>query len=827
MADPKRNIYFSDIISKDSVVPEKAGKEKGETHKLPKSKIDFIADFKAKALLELGNEENSDKENTQFEDMYLDTRQKYLLKNTRCLIRGHGKWKLRWDLIIMLLAIFNWFTVPLEVSFEPRFMKTVPFSIVNYIIDIGFMADLIINFRTTFIHSKTGNEVVSTKYIAIAYLKGRFWIDFLATIPFDSVGDLFFGSGNTELLRSISLLKLVRVLRLNKIISILKVANEVKLSLKLIKLIFFLIMYLHWCACAWYFLTELDDDWLPPLDYVYVKTEFYEKGIDFQYSSSLYHSVLILTGNDIGPRGIAQLTFCSSAVTLGAIINANIFGELAVILATMNRNAALFQVKLDTANAAMKNLSIPEKLQVQVTGFLTYSKALLESQEELEAFLQMISPSLRQKVLKHIFYDILLNNSVLCRNDYLIDFLIKRLNTHIFLPEFSVVTQGEHGNQMYFISKGECEVTVTDHKGMKNFPPKLRSGDLFGEVALLLNCNRTATVKTEIYSLIASLKKNDFDTVCRLFYVFYTKLKEKIKSYKDSYKMFVKELLRSVDYMSKLSEDTIEEISYYLKQVDYEKDKVIFRAGDPIDKIYFITNGRIITSANINDTEVPIDSLYRGCSVGSNGIVGNFNYNFSGKAETKLTVLVLSKEDLKALVNSCDDLDKQVFELKEYFYEHSIPFSDFRIFREPEGWVRSQDIARLAINRLLRISKNLNKYLLRADQIIDLLVALQKKYNPEVIDQKHGNEWAKTAELVKELFAYIKRDKNNHNSSQTDNNNTRSIGIQVDQKSILGILKAEETKLPSIFSPSRLSRGQPTFKELDILNFSSENDSNL
>lgn len=153
---------------------------------------------------------------------------------------------------------------------------------------------------------------------------------------------------------------------------------------------------------------------------------------------------------------------------MGAIINANIFGELAVILATMNRNAALFQAKLDIANAAMKNLTLPEKLQVNVTGFLTYSKALLESQEELEAFLQMISPSLRQKVLKHIFSDVLHINPAFCKNTYLIDFVIERLNTNIFLPEYSVVTQGENGEMMFIISKGQCEVTVTDHKGVIN-----------------------------------------------------------------------------------------------------------------------------------------------------------------------------------------------------------------------------------------------------------------------------------------------------------------------------------------------------------------------
>ena len=85
-----------------------------------------------------------------------------------------------------------------------------------------------------------------------------------------------------------------------------------------------------------------------------------------------------------------------------------------------------------------------------------------------------------------------------------------------------------------------------------------------------------------------------------------------MKSYSDSYKVFQKELVRSVDYMYDLSEDSVEEITYYLKQEDVERDKIIFRAGDPINKIYFISNGRIDVSINHKESEILIDTLYRG-----------------------------------------------------------------------------------------------------------------------------------------------------------------------------------------------------------------------
>jgi len=193
----------------------------------------------------------------------------------------------------------------------------------------------------------------------------------------------------------------------------------------------------------------------------------------------------MLTGNDIGPRNEYQLIMLSAALGMGAIINANIIGELAVILNKLNRKAASFQAKLDTANDAMRHLGIPEKLQVEITGFLTYSKSLLESQEELKDFLYMISPSQRQKVLKHMFSAALMSNSIFQKSQSMIEFVSARLETHILLPDFTVVTQGEEDNSLFIISKGEVTVLVTDHKEKTVVVRNLERGAIFGEVSLL------------------------------------------------------------------------------------------------------------------------------------------------------------------------------------------------------------------------------------------------------------------------------------------------------------------------------------------------------
>lgn len=170
---------------------------------------------------------------------------------------------------------------------------------------------------------------------------------------------------------------------------------------------------------------------MPPLDFMYLKTDLYDRDIDYQYWMSLYHAVNMLAGNDIGPRGSWQLAFVTVFITMGAIINANIFGKLSVLVSAMNRKATNFQEKIDIANTAMRKMSLPEKVQIRVIGFLTYTQSLLESQKELETFLKMISPSIRESVVKHIFKDYLQANPAFQNNSELIELLTRKLDVQI------------------------------------------------------------------------------------------------------------------------------------------------------------------------------------------------------------------------------------------------------------------------------------------------------------------------------------------------------------------------------------------------------------
>ena len=117
-------------------------------------------------------------------------------------ILHYSPFKAVWDWIILLLVIYTAIFTPYMAAFqlseqrkqniESRYED--PLTITDLIVDIMFIIDILINFRTTYVNKN--DEVVSHPgKIAVHYFKGWFLIDVVAAIPFDL---LMFGSETDE-----------------------------------------------------------------------------------------------------------------------------------------------------------------------------------------------------------------------------------------------------------------------------------------------------------------------------------------------------------------------------------------------------------------------------------------------------------------------------------------------------------------------------------------------------------------------------------------------------------------------------------------------------
>ena len=105
-----------------------------------------------------------------------------------------------WDLVIIVLALYNCLMIPINVSFgESFFGETNAFDIVDYVVDSIFVIDIAISFRTSFLHQEKKTEITEPRLIARNYVCGSFWIDLLATIPFDRIFETLISTGKQNL----------------------------------------------------------------------------------------------------------------------------------------------------------------------------------------------------------------------------------------------------------------------------------------------------------------------------------------------------------------------------------------------------------------------------------------------------------------------------------------------------------------------------------------------------------------------------------------------------------------------------------------------------
>jgi hypothetical protein len=166
---------------------------------------------------------------------------------------------MRWDLFVILLTLWNCLFIPYNVAFEDEQVKKNGdgIKVFDYLVDFCFFIDIVLNFRTTYINSKTETEVLDPRRITVHYIFfGRFTIDLLASIPFEVVAKLFIkqNESSSTVFKVFGMLKLFRLLRIGRIISFMKLKSSMRVGFKIFQLLFFLLLLVHWIGCIWFLL---------------------------------------------------------------------------------------------------------------------------------------------------------------------------------------------------------------------------------------------------------------------------------------------------------------------------------------------------------------------------------------------------------------------------------------------------------------------------------------------------------------------------------------------------------------------------------------------
>jgi voltage-gated potassium channel len=153
---------------------------------------------------------------------------------------------------------------------------------------------------------------------------------------------------------------------------------------------------------------------------------------------------------------------------------------------------------------------VPKDLNEQVRNYYEYQWARRRGLKE-DALLDDLPVPFRLDILRHLTRE-LLDTVPLFKycSPALRNVLLMALKAQTYAPEGYIVREGELGKEIYFISRGEVE--ITSNEGENNHGT-LGDGDYFGDLSLVLREKRTASVRALTYCEIFILTKGEFDRI--------------------------------------------------------------------------------------------------------------------------------------------------------------------------------------------------------------------------------------------------------------------------------------------------------------------------
>lgn len=109
---------------------------------------------------------------------------------------------------------------------------------------------------------------------------------------------------------------------------------------------------------AW---SERTTEWYMPLDWHnYVDAGIFtsEYSLWFRYETMVYQAVLNVGINEFGPVNEVEMLFMLSTLIMSSLLNALIFGDVAVLISVLSKSSQNYQDTLDRANNIMNLIRI-------------------------------------------------------------------------------------------------------------------------------------------------------------------------------------------------------------------------------------------------------------------------------------------------------------------------------------------------------------------------------------------------------------------------------------------------------------------------------------
>ncbi|XP_040100959.1 potassium voltage-gated channel subfamily H member 6 isoform X2 [Oryx dammah] len=355
----------------------------------------------------------------------------------------YSPFKAVWDWLILLLVIYTAVFTPYSAAFllsdQDESQRgdcgytCSPLTVVDLIVDIMFVVDIVINFRTTYVN--TNDEVVShPRRIAVHYFKGWFLIDMVAAIPFDL---LIFRTGSDETTTLIGLLKTARLLRLVRVARKLDRYSEYGAAVLFLLMCTFALIA-HWLACIC--------------------------------------SLTSVGFGNVSPNTNSEKVFSICVMLIGSLMYASIFGNVSAIIQRLYSGTARYHTQMLRVKEFIRFHQIPNPLRQRLEEYFQHAWSYTNG-IDMNAVLKGFPECLQADICLHLHRALLQHCPAFhgASKGCLRALAVKFKTTHA-PPGDTLVHLGDVLSTLYFISRGSIEILRDDV-----VVAILGKNDIFGE----------------------------------------------------------------------------------------------------------------------------------------------------------------------------------------------------------------------------------------------------------------------------------------------------------------------------------------------------------
>jgi len=195
-----------------------------------------------------------------------------------------------------------------------------------------------------------------------------------------------------------------------------------------------------------------------------------------------------------------------------------------------------------------------------------------------------------------------------------LDKVASALKTERFAVGEAILSEGDSGDKFYIVKRGKATVWQTDDEGVERKVDEKGPGQYFGEVALVSQAPRNATVRAETPLSVFTLEQEDFDRLVRQ----YVDLAYQVDSnVKHSW------ILRGMPIFDELDSCDLDLLAEQLQVETFKAGEVVFHEGDPGDKYYIVESGQLVITRAQNNETVELSRRGSGDYVGEIALLEN------------------------------------------------------------------------------------------------------------------------------------------------------------------------------------------------------------